>query len=515
MATTDQIVLGIDLGTTFSVVAYVDESGKPQVIKNRDGDSTTPSVVLFEDGGAVVGSSAKDQSIVHAEAVVQFVKRHMGDPSFTFRSPDGKRYRAEEISALILKNLKEDAEAALGRVCRYAVVTVPAYFDDSQRKATQDAARIAGLDALRIINEPTAAALAYGIDGVSRPEHVLVYDLGGGTFDVTILRVANGELDAITTDGDRELGGKDWDDALIGRVRKDLVAKGATGIDSDPNLVQELREKCEKAKIQLSSREKTSVPIAVGSKRFNIEVLRRDFEQDTEMLLQRTIALVEGCLDTANLTWGNIDKVLLVGGSSRLPRVAEELERVSGKRPSRELDPDLVVACGAAVLGAKTPVPVTGGTMLPVAAAAMPDMEVRDICSHSLGTIANNEEGVERNSIIIPKDTKLPCVVSEDFSTASEGQTAVNIRVTQGEDDDLEYVKIVGETELTIPPYPRGAPIRIQLSYDVDAIIRVRVIDLTPQPPRDLGEFSISRNANLADDELEALRRRIASLATT
>ena len=217
MLTTDQIVLGIDLGTTFSVIAYVDDKGKPQVIKNRDGDLTTPSVVLFENGGAVVGSSAKDQSIVYAEAVVRFVKRHMGDPNFVFRSPDRKQYRAEEISALILKYLKEDAEAALGRLCKYAVITVPAYFDDSQRKATQDAARIAGLEALRIINEPTAAALAYGIEGISHPEKVLVYDLGGGTFDVTILNISNGEIDAITTDGDRELGGKDWDDLLIDR----------------------------------------------------------------------------------------------------------------------------------------------------------------------------------------------------------------------------------------------------------------------------------------------------------
>lgn len=515
MRSTDQIVLGIDLGTTFSVVAYVDESGKPQVIKNLDGDPTTPSVVLFEDGGAVVGTSAKDQSIVNAEAVVQFVKRHMGDPNFTFLSPDGKRYGAEAIAALILKNLKEAAEAALGRECRYAVVTVPAYFDDSQRKATQDAAMIAGLEALRIINEPTAAALAYGIEGVDRPEHVLIYDLGGGTFDVTILRVANGELDAITTGGDRELGGKDWDDVLIARVRGELEAKGARGIDSDPNLVQELREKCEKAKIQLSSREKTSVPIAIGSKRYNIEVLRRDFEEATEMLLQRTIALAEGCLETAGLTWVDIDKVLLVGGSTRLPKVAEELERVSGKRPSRELDPDLVVACGAAVLGAKTPVPTERGSMLPVAAAAMPEMEIRDICSHSLGTVADDDDGVPGNSIIIPKDTKLPCMVSRDFSTASDGQTAVLVQITQGEGDDLEYVKHVGEAELAIPPYARGAPIRIQLSYDLDAIIRVRVIDLTPKPPRDLGEFAINRNANLGDDELEALKRRIASLATS
>lgn len=514
MESTDHIVLGIDLGTTFSVVAYVDSHGKPQVIKNRLGDATTPSVVLFEDGGAVVGIVAKDQSIVNADAVVQFVKRHMGDANFTFRSPDGKRYRAEEISALVLRSLKEDAEAVLGRACEFAVITVPAYFDDSQRKATQDAARIAGLNALRIINEPTAAALAYGVEGVGRPEHVLVYDLGGGTFDVTILRVADGQIDAITTDGDRELGGKDWDDALIKRVRRELAEKGASGIDSDPNLVQELREKCEKAKIQLSSREKAAVPIAVGSKRFNIEVLRSEFEHDTETLVQRTIALAEGCLDVANLTWQDLDKVLLVGGSSRLPRVAQEIERVSGKRPSRELDPDLVVACGAALLGAKTPIPSIGGELLPIAAAAMPDMAVRDICSHSLGTIANDEQGVERNNVIIPKDTTLPCVESEEFLTSQDGQTAVNVRITQGEGDDLEYVKIVGAAELTIPPYPRGAPIRIQLSYDIDAIIRVRVIDLTPKPPRDLGEFSISRSANIADDELEALKRRIANLAT-
>lgn len=514
MPSADNIVLGIDLGTTFSVVAYVDEGGKPKVIKNRDGDTTTPSVVLFEGGGVVVGASAKDQSIVNAAAVVQFVKRHMGDPSYTFQSLEGKQYRAEEISALILRSLKEDAEAALGRECRYAVVTVPAYFDDSQRKATQDAAKIAGLEAIRIINEPTAAALAYGIEGVDQPEHVLIYDLGGGTFDVTILRVANGELDAITTAGDRELGGKDWDDALIARVRGELDRQGARGVESDSNLVQEIREKCEKAKIQLSSREKATVPIATDGKRFNIEVLRQDFEEDTEMLLQRTLALAEGCLEAAGMTWASIDKVLLVGGSSRLPRVAEEIERVSGKRPSRELDPDLVVAYGAAVLGAKIPVPTVDGAKHSVAALAMPDMEVRDICSHSMGTVADDDQGVERNFIIIPKDTKLPCVFSKDFFTMHERQTAVRVRITQGEGEDLEYVKDVGEAELVIPPYPRGAPIRVQLSYDVDAIIRVRVIDLTPSPPRDLGEFSISRSSNIADDELDVLKHRIAGLVT-
>jgi molecular chaperone DnaK len=509
------VVLGIDLGTTYSVVAFVDDSGKPQIIRNRDGNSSTPSVVLFESENIVIGANAKDQSMLSAESVVQFVKRNMGNPDYRFTAPDGRQYPAEAISALILKYLKEDAEAVLGHECRYAVITVPAYFNDAQRKATQDAASIAGLNALRIINEPTAAALAYGVGGSGRTENVLIYDLGGGTFDVTIMQVKSDELDVKTTDGDKELGGKDWDDALIEYVRDEIRKQGGKISDGDLNTLQELRERCEKAKLQLSAREKTTVAIAVSGRRFSVDITREKFETLTEVLVNRTLTLTEGCLSAADFGWSDIDKILLVGGSSRLPAVVRNMQTASGKTPSRELDPDLVVAMGAAILGAKTPIPTSGGrTALPSAASKMPAFSVSDICSHSLGTVVHDEDDNPINSIILPKDTKIPCSVAKDFQTASDNQTKLRVQVTQGEDESLDYVQIIGETTVKIPPYPRGAPVRIEYAYDVDGIIRVRVKDLTPDKPLDLGEFAIDRSANLGDDELSALKRRIDSLLT-
>jgi molecular chaperone DnaK len=508
------VVLGIDLGTTYSVIAFVDDSGKPQIIRNRDGNSSTPSVVLFEGENIVIGANAKDQSMLSAENVVQFVKRQMGDPDYHFVAPDGRKYPAEAISALILKYLKEDAEAVLGHECRYAVITVPAYFNDTQRKATQDAASIAGITALRIINEPTAAALAYGVGGSGNTENILIYDLGGGTFDITIMQVTSDELDVKTTHGDKKLGGKDWDDALIEYVTGEISKQGGRIPVSDLNTLQELRERCEKAKLQLSSREKTSVAIAVSGRRFSVDITREKFEELTEVLVRRTLMLTEGCLDTAELTWNDIDKVLLVGGSSRLPAVARYLHEVSGKVPSKELDPDLVVAMGAALMGAKTPIPKAGGeSQMPAVASKMPEFSVRDICSHSLGTVVHNDN-IPLNSIILPKDTKVPCSAFEDFQTASDNQTRIHIQVTQGEDESLDYVQIIGETTVEIPPYPSGAPVRITYSYDVDGIIRVRVMDLTPDNPVDLGEFAIDRSSNLGDDELSALKRRIDSLLT-
>jgi len=510
----DRIVLGIDLGTTYSVVSYVDNSGNVQIIRNRDGGQCTPSVVLFDGGATVVGVNAKEQSILNAGNVAQFVKHHMGDPNFRFKTTDGKSYRPEEVSAMILKYLKEDAEAALGRSCEYAVVTVPAYFNDARRKATQDAATLAGLNAIRIINEPTAAALAYSIAGLERPETILVYDLGGGTFDVTIMEASKGELIVKTTDGDNALGGVLWDNALMDHVRAELAKQGGRISDSDKDTLQVLRTNCEKAKIQLSAREKTKVTLTVGGRPYGVEVTRGTFENITRDLVNRTIALTENCLDNAGLTWGTIDKILLVGGSSRLPVVAKELQQLSGKQPSKELDPDLVVSMGAAILGAKTPIPdSTGRELVPLAAQALPAFTITDVCSHSLGTLANNEDGEERNSIILQRDSQLPAKAFSEFSTAVNNQTHLRIRITQGEDEDPQYVQVVGESTISIPAYPKGAPIMIVLGYDVDQIIRVRVTDLTPNPPLDLGEFSIDRTANLAEDEIEALKRRISGIS--
>lgn len=504
--------IGIDLGTTYSVIAHVDDSGRPRVIKNRDGFDTTPSVVLFDDHSTVVGINAKDQSMISPDRTVQFIKRQMGNPSYKFIGPDDREYGPEAISALILRRLKEDAEAALGHPVRHVVITVPAYFNDAQRKATQDAGAIAGLEVLRVINEPTAAALAYGIDGNNGNQTILIYDLGGGTFDVTIMRVSPASLDVIASSGNKNLGGFDWDNKLINHVREEVIAQGATDPLEDDGLAQELREKCEKAKIQLSSREKVTVPLAVGGKRLGVEVSRSVFQTLTRGLILQTTALVEETLEEAGLGWNDIDKVLLVGGSSRMPAVSEELQKLTGKTPSKELDPDLVVAMGAALQAAMLPAPdidaSVGGQVMPVVA---PRVSISDVCSHSLGVVIE-DGGKPSNSIIIPRNTSIPCQIDQEYVTASDNQTQLRVEVTQGEDTDLDYVQIIGSTTLKIPPHPKESPIRVRLSYDVDSVIEVRVFDLADGGEVDLGKFVINRSANLVQDQVDALTRQISAL---
>lgn len=337
-------VVGIDLGTTFSAIAIVNEHGRPEIIPNRDGEEITPSVVLFDGDAPIVGSIAKRGAVVNPLSVAQFVKRQMGVPTWSFRSSSGSKYSAEEISAIILKTLAEDAAVLLGGRVADAVITVPAYFDDAQRKATEDAGRMAGLNVLRIINEPTAAALAYGLDKAKREETILIYDLGGGTFDVTIMSIGAGRIDVRATGGDKNLGGFDWDNLIMTSLNEEFMAAGGPDLTEDPTLEQDLRDKAEIAKKTLSTRERTAVFLSGGGKTATIELTLERFQQLTRPLIERTGRIMQFVLEDAGTTWSQIDKVLLVGGSTRMKAVPALVESVSGKKPSCELHPDKVVA---------------------------------------------------------------------------------------------------------------------------------------------------------------------------
>jgi len=507
-------IVGIDLGTTFSAIAVVNADGKPDIIPNREGERITPSVVLFDGSTPIVGTIAKQSATAKPLNVVQFVKRQMGNPSWKFRTESGETFSPEEISAIILKRLKEDAEASLGEPAHDAVITVPAYFDDAQRKATHDAGRIAGLNVLRIINEPTAAALAYafaslrksvpqgGANTIQCQEHtVLVYDLGGGTFDVTIMRLGKNGVEVIATGGDKNLGGFDWDNEIMKFLNEEFKKEGGIDLYDDPEAEQQLRDKAELAKKTLSARDKANVLIAAAGKTASLVLTRGAFEAMTASLLKRTATIMEFVLEDSGLQWPAIDKVLLTGGSTRMKAVPSLLERVTGKRPSSELHPDEVVAIGAALQGALLRTDAEKPKSFPI-------VKVQDINSHSLGVVAVGERGKEENSIVLKKGTPIPCKASDTFYTVQDNQTALHVQVTEGEDTDLEYVKIVGDGEMKIPPYPSESPIEVHFEYDHDGIIHVRVFDLTGR--RWLGELHIRRTSNLTERDVQEKRLKLS-----
>jgi molecular chaperone DnaK len=470
-------VVGIDLGTTFSAIAVVNKHGKAEIIANREGERITPSVVLFDDNTPLVGSMAKRSAVANPDNVVQFVKRQMGNPSWKFPTESGQVYTPEDISAIILKRLKEDAEIMLGETVHDAVITVPAYFDDAQRRATQDAGRIAGLNVLRIINEPTAAALSYGIDKLEQQQTILVYDLGGGTFDVTIMRLGNGGIEVVATGGNRNLGGFDWDNEIMNYLNEEFKKQGGPSLFDNPTLQQDLRDKAEIAKKTLSSRDKTNVFLSAGGKNVSITLTLTEFEQFTQSILKKTASIMEFVLEDAELRWEDIDKILLVGGSTRMKAVPALVEKVTGKKPSMEVHPDEVVAMGAALQG--TLLQIKEGKSDLVERASFPLVEISDVVSHSMGVVAHDEMGLPHNSIVLKKNTPYGTKVSDMFATLADRQTALNVQVTEGEETEVRHVKIIRETEVPIPPYPKGAPVEIFFEWNLDGILNVTVFDLT------------------------------------
>lgn len=503
------VVVGIDLGTTFSAAAALGPGGQPEVLSNRDGERLTPSVVLFETPEQIlVGKLAKHSVAMQPEDSVQFVKRRMGEAAPVYVDERGKEYRAEHICSLILRRIAEDASAAIGEQVRDVVITVPAYFDDARRTATRNAGELAGLNVLRLINEPTAAALAYGIKSGSSGTY-FVYDLGGGTFDVTIMRADGGsDFEVLATDGDRNLGGFDFDNKLIAHVQSRLLEQGGPDIDDDPQLSADLRERCEAAKIRLSNVDQAPIHFGAGGKTFRLAVTRAEFETMSSELLYRTELLMEAVLEQAGVTWSDIDKVLLVGGSTRMPMVRELVQRLSGKTPEPGVNPDEAVALGAAILAAQTASERGGGSGRELAQP----VSISDVTSQALGELLLDvDTGRVVNVVIIPRNTPIPCKRESISFTVYESQRKVDLKVTEGEDEDPQYVAILHKTMMTLPPgLPKESPIRTVMSYDLDGVVHVELFDVAND--RSLGEVELDRPNNLSASELEDSKEALRTL---
>ena len=527
-------VVGIDLGTTFSAIAHVNEHAQVEIIPNAESDRITPSVIMFEDDLVTVGKVAKQNASAVPEQIVEFVKREMGKSKDEFsREFEGKEYSAEELSALVLQKLKQDAEAYLDTEITDSVITVPAYFKDAEREATRNAGKIAGLNVLQVLNEPTAAALAYGLDQLGSDQNVFVFDLGGGTFDVTVMKVSESRIEMIATHGDHKLGGKDWDDKIILYVAEEFSNEHGEDPLQDLHAYQDIQLRAIEAKESLSRRQKARIVCNYNGKSSRVELTREKFEELTNDLVERCRGMCEFVLIEGNITWDNIDTVLLVGGSTRMPMVQEMIAQISGKEINpQEVNPDDAVALGAAVQGTLRQIEeVASGTSdtaaeedIPdavrdrfIGAGGAPKVEVVDGATHNLGLVALNEKHEDAIFVMIPKMEPVPCEKVDTFGTAVPDQRTADIKVVQG----LEHGQLKDEIDsavfeeckltefpLALPPgLEQGAPIQVTYKYNLD-----QTLEVTAKGPDGRTESVTIERSTLDESEVAEATRNLQRL---
>jgi molecular chaperone DnaK len=517
-------IVGIDLGTTFSAIATLDDRGQAVTLPNRDGEMLTPSAVLIEDGSAVVGQAARDVSLDMPERVAQFIKRCIGQPKFD-RLVSGREFRPETLSAIILRKLVQDAELRIGKVSK-AVITVPAYFDDTRRKATKDAGRIAGLDVIDILDEPTAAALAYslqtGILGAgnidealpAKHQTVLVYDLGGGTFDVTLVRLSRRRFECLGIEGDVRLGGKDWDDRLVDHVASKFIAQHGTDPRTDPIALATLTSGAERAKRTLSKLNQATITCTHGGKVLTLVMTRSEFETLTRDLLTRTRLTTQQVLRQAKLGWDQVDRVLLVGGSTHMPMTGQMLQELSNKKPDNSQAVSEVVARGAAIhagIVAARAAGEEGDALDPGMREVFEQVVEINVNAHSLGIEVKQKDNSRVNDTLIPKNTQLPTAANRVYYTVVENQSRVRVKVLQGEAPQADSCISIGECWIEgLPPnLPKRSPVQVRCGVGANGLIDVMALDMTSGK---LARTEIHRSSGLSEEEIAHETQWVRSL---